>query len=355
MSARASAEGASGRAGYHARGAVLAILASLGLAACAATTARFEFAEPRLGTEVSLVLWAPDPQRADEAARDAYARIDVLDRVLSDWRPDSELNDLCRAAPGTPVAVSDDLWNVLLRADAVVRASDGAFDPTVGPFVRLWRRARRERELPSEARLADAATRVGWRELVRLSPDGHRVELRRAGMRLDLGGIAKGYIADAALARLREHGITRALVDAGGDLSLGAAPPRSDGWRVGLEAPGDGGARTTIAVSSCGVATSGDAFQFVEIDGVRYSHLVDPRTGLGLVGAGQVTAVAADGVTADALASALSVVGPDRAAAVLAHFPGASARFQWPGDGGVHEIVTAGFPPGAVAARADAR
>jgi thiamine biosynthesis lipoprotein len=163
-------------------------------------------------------------------------------------------------------------------------------------------------------------------------------------MRLDLGGIAKGYAADQALAVLRDRGIPRALVDAGGDLAIGDPPPDARGWRIAVATPhstssppssptpppedgaGTYGAESTVLLlSNCGVATSGDAYQFVEFEGRRYSHIVDPRTGMGVVGASSVTVVAPDGMTADALASAVSVLGPEEGIALIDRTPGAAA------------------------------
>lgn len=145
-------------------------------------------------------------------------------------------------------------------------------------------------------------------------------------MQLDLGGIGKGFAADAALAVLASSGAPRCLVNHGGDIAAGDAPPGATGWRVALDAA----AGTMITLCNDAVATSGDAEQFVEFGGVRYSHIVDPSTGLGLTHRTQVTVIADDATTADALASALSVMGPERTDALLRSFPTARATFVGP-------------------------
>src|SRR5205807_2426091 len=154
----------------------------------------------------------------------AFARVASLDASMSDYRQESELMRLCAKAGGPPVRVSDELFFVLRRAEEVSRRSDGAFDVTVGPVVRLWRRARRTQKLPDRDQLAQALARVGYKN-VRLDARARTVQLLKPGMQLDLGGIAKGYAADEALKALKKHGVTRALVAAGGDVAMSGPPP----------------------------------------------------------------------------------------------------------------------------------
>jgi thiamine biosynthesis lipoprotein len=192
--------------------------------------------------------------------------------------------------------------------------------------VRLWRRARRQHELPSEERLAQARAAVGYEHL-RLGCDPQRdgettVQLLRPGMQLDLGGIAKGYAADEALRTLSERGIDRALIDAGGDIVMSGPPPGQTGWLIGIaRLEPDGEPTQFMRLAHRAVATSGDAWQYVVIDGVRYSHIVDPRTGLGLTRRSSVTIVAHDGITADSLATAVSVLGPEKGVTLIEETP----------------------------------
>jgi FAD:protein FMN transferase len=272
-----------------------------------------EFLQIRMGVPVNIQVYAADPALANQAVEAAYERMRELDRILSDYDPDSELMQLVHTAvPGKDIPVSGELLRVLQESQTVSERSDGAFDVTVGPIVRLWRRARRRRAMPDPQDLAAALTSVGYRNL-RIDADESTVALLLPEMRIDLGGIAKGYAADEALRVLREHGLSQALVDAGGDIVAGDPPPGRNGWRIAIEALHSGdSAENLIELSNASVATSGDAYQFVEIDGVRYSHIVDPKTGLGLTTRSSVTVIAPTGMQADSLASAVSVLGPER-------------------------------------------
>lgn len=289
-----------------------------------------------MGVAWTVSLYAPSATAAEEAVAAAHAEVRRLEQVLSDYLPDSELSQLSATAPTqSPVSVGDDLWQVLTRSVFLRNASGGAFDPTVGPLTTLWRRARRSGRLPLPERLAGARRAVGPDTLV-LNPGNQAVALTRPGMRLDLGGIGMGYAIDRALNVLRDRGITAAMIDASGDIGVTGPPPGTAGWRVEVDPLGRRGSRQATAdksdplvltLADAAVTTSGDAFQAVEIDGVRYSHIVDPRTGLGVVGGSGVTVVAADATTADALATTLSVLGPTAGLPLVEQTPAAAARF----------------------------
>ena len=287
---------------------------------------RFEFSQVHMGMPVRLVLYAVTRDDAERAARAALARVAVLDATLSDYRPDSELNRLS-ATHGEWVPVGADLFSVLTSAIKIAEATDGAFDPTVGPLTTLWRESRRAQRLPEATALADARARVGWRYL-KLDAARRAVRLDRLGMRLDLGGIAKGYILQEALTVLTSQGTPRALVEAGGDIVVGGAPPGKPGWRIDVPYAEAAFAKRTTKLRRAALSTSGATVQFVEIDGVRYSHIVDPRTGLGVTHDRVTSVIAPDGATADALATALGVLGPADSEKLLAAFQGAAATFR---------------------------
>jgi thiamine biosynthesis lipoprotein len=325
------------------------LFAALALGSCAAPPLeRFEFTEAHMGTEFRLVFYAEGPDVAEPAARAAFDRVAALDAALSDYREDSELSRLGRASEAgalpAAVEVSADLARVLALALEVGAASDGAFDPALGALTRLWRRSVRQGELPRPARLEAARAAAGRQHFelrTRADAAGAEVVLHARGLRFDLGGVAKGDALDQALAALRAHGVERALVDGGGDLLAGAPPPDEVGWKVAYAGLGNGRLRLAHAA----LATSGDLYQSVEIDGVRYSHLIDPRTGLGLTTRVAATVLAPDGARADAWASALCVLGPAGLARLAAH-PGVEARVARLGaDGAAAEERTAGFPP----------
>ena len=296
---------------------------------------RYEFMQIQMGMPFTITLYSADEALANKAARAAHARVKELNAILSDYDPDSELMRLCRSSgPGKPVKVSPELFFVLQKSLAFSQQSDGAFDVTVGPIVDLWRRARRKRELPDPDQLAAALEKVGH-EKIRLNEKDRTVELLVPGMRLDLGGIAKGYAADEALRVLREHGITVALIAAAGDITAGDPPPGRDAWRVGIAPFGEPGGKPArfVNLKNAAISTSGDAFQFVELAGTRYSHIVDPMTGLGLTTRSSATVIAANGITADALASAVSVLGPERGMELIERTKGVEALIVFLKDG----------------------
>ncbi len=299
---------------------------ALALVGCAAPRLeRHEYEDAAMGTQFRIVLYADSREAADAAAQAAFARVHELDARLSDYREESELSRLSAAGgDGELHPVSEDLWRVLTLAQEVAQQSQGAFDATAGPVVALWRRARRQAELPDEARLAKALEATGWRH-VRLEERARAVELLRPGMKLDFGGIAKGYALDAALDVLAEHEIERALVDGGGDVAVRRAPPGERGWRVEIRPLGDERASVALVLENAAVATSGDAFQALVIGGTRYSHIVDPRTGRALATRTSASVVARDGALADALATATCVLGPDEGLAACER-RGAHAR-----------------------------
>lgn len=296
-----------------------------------------------MGTHFQILVYAPDRDTAHKAATDAFARIASLNATMSDYDKASELMRLCAKAGGPPVPVSAELFFVLSRAQEVSRQSDGAFDVTVGPVVKLWRKARKQRKLPDADKLAEARALVGWRN-VRLDADQRTVQLLKAGMQLDLGGIAKGYAADEALAVLKKHGLKRALVAAGGDIALGAAPPDAEGWKIAIATlPGEKDPGRLI-LHHAAVSTSGDAEQFVEIDGKRYSHIVDPRTGIGLVGRMSATVVARKGIDSDSLTKVVAVLGAEKGVKIIEANEGASARMVRKNGDEFETIVSKRFP-----------
>lgn len=291
---------------------------------------------------------------AVEAALDEAVR---LDAILSDYSAESELSRLSAAAPtADPVAVGADLWEVLERAVAIRDASAGAFDPTVGPLTALWRQSRKSGTLPSQRRLEAARAAVGP-DTLRLLPDERAVLLLRPGMRLDLGGIGMGFAIDRMLRLLGGRGIASALVDASGDVGASAPPPGADGWRIAVDPiPGRPAAvQGHVALAHAAITTSGDARQAVTIGGRRYSHIVDPRTGLGIAGPAAVTVIAPDATAADALATAANVLGPVRGRTLLENQAGCAGRFvAVDGDDGdgtgaakVREVQTSRWPAAA--------
>ena len=300
---------------------------------------RYEATQVHMGASFEIVLYAADESAANRAFELAFARIGQLDKTLSDYDSGSELSRLSKASPTPePVRVSEDLWTILQSSQELSRRTGGAFDVTVGPLTKLWRRTRAQRKLPPADRLEQARAAVGFQYML-LDPAERTVTLTQPNMRLDLGAIAKGYAADEALEVLRGTGIDRALVNAGGGLAFGAPPPGSCGWKVGAAPRGpEAEPSEFFRLADCGMATSGDAWQFVELAGIGYSHIIDPRSGLGLTRRSGVTVVAPDGMTADALATAATVLGPERGLELIESTAGAAAIFVTVDDAGEPQV-----------------
>jgi FAD:protein FMN transferase len=278
---------------------------------------RFSYTEYLMGQDARLVVYAPNEATAQKACRAAFDRIAKLDEMMSDYRNDSELMRLSDGAGGPPVRVSPELFLVLKRAAEVSKLSDGDFDVTVGPVVGLWRKARKTGLRPSASELEKAKQLVGWR-MVLLNDKDQTVQLEKPGMRLDLGGIAKGYAADEAQKALKEFGIKQAMVDIG-DIVLSDPPARSEGWKI--EVPDSN--KPEMLLSNCAISSSGDTEQYVIIDGVRYSHVVNPHTGEALRNRVQSTVIAPDGLTSDPLSTATTIADVRTRRRLLRAFPGA--------------------------------
>jgi thiamine biosynthesis lipoprotein len=277
---------------------------------------------------VHVVLHAPGSEAARRAATAAFARIAILDQMMSDYRPDSELRRL-EGRTGEWVPISAELYEVLRCALEISEATGGAFDPSIGPLVVLWRRARQTGRLPDSPSVAAARASVGWWD-IHLDPSRRAVRLERPGMRLDLGGIAKGYILQEARRILRSHDVTRTLIESGGDIVVGEAPPGRSGWRIDTGAADSGFADRASRLVNAAMATSGPTFQYVEIEGVRYSHVIDPRTGHGVTSPVIARVIADDAAAADGLATALTVLGEGRVSAIRERFPGAMVDLTKP-------------------------
>jgi thiamine biosynthesis lipoprotein len=285
-----------------------------------------------MGTRVRIVFYA---ESAEIACKAAFAEIAAVDTAMSDYKPESEISRLSREAGKGPQPVSEALYAVLQAAQRTAELSGGAFDVTIGPLVRLWRRSRDEGRLPLPEEIRAAKDLVDYRKLL-LDPVKRTVTLEKPGMLLDVGGIAKGYGCDRALAALASLGIHRAMVDAGGGMALGDPPPGAPGWKIGMI----GDSHRMLILSRCGVATAGDLEQFVEIDGIRYSHIMDPVTGVGLTNRAMATVIARNGLLADAFDTPICILGAERGFRMVSHEPGTEA---WTRSDHRRPAETAGF------------
>lgn len=281
------------------------------------TRHRYTFRRGLMGTEFVVTLYATDSLTVQRANAAVNARMDSLNQIMSDYLDGSELNRLSASSgTGQWVRVSPDLFNVLKKARWVAERSGGRYDPTIGPLSQLWRRAVRRGEFPTTKQRRRARWAVGYK-LMELDSVNQSVKLRRPGMKLDVGGIGQGFAIDEAGVVLRNAGLPAFLLDLGGDILAGNAPPDQPGWRVGLDS-------TTILLKNAAITTSGDTYRHLNYRGHRYSHIMNPRSGLGLRHFVRATVLAPDGWRADALTKVFSVAGLRQSRRLLRRFPDVS-------------------------------
>jgi thiamine biosynthesis lipoprotein len=295
-----------------------------------------------MGTRWSIEVRVPEERQAAafDAIGDAFDEVARVEAVMSEWRPDSPISRVnAGAGQGQPVAAPEELVAIVARGIAIGRATDGAFDITWRGLGDLWRFDGEGQMPPATDAVAAALVRVGY-ERVRIAVGG--IELPDAGMALGLGGIAKGYGIDRAGAVLRQAGYRDFYVDGGGDV-LASASDAERPWRVGIRDPRGGASELigTVVLRDGAVVTSGDYERFVEVDGVRYHHIIDARTGWPARGCQSVTVVAPTAERADALATALFVMGPEAAERFVAETGDVEALVV-DAEGTVHRFTPSG-------------
>jgi FAD:protein FMN transferase len=308
--------------------------------------------QPLLGTFVVVAAYGTDRSHLDSAATAAFDEIRRVDSLLSIHREDSEAAKINRLAYAQPVEVSPEMFHVVETAQRIAVETDGAFDLTIRPIADLWGFIWKEYRLPSEMELAAVLPKVGYRN-VTLDKHSRTVAFNRPGVSLDFGGIGKGCAVDRAIEALQKHGVSNALVRAGGDLRVIGAPPGEDAWSVQIEDPQKTGQRTTIQLRDAAVSTSGNYENFFIVDGKRYAHVLNPRTGMPVEGIASCSVIAKTSMEADAYATALMVLGVDDAEKRFAgRLP---VRFVTVDDSGRQKVRSYDFPGGRASPRAGSR
>ncbi|RMF80950.1 MAG: FAD:protein FMN transferase, partial [Planctomycetota bacterium] len=296
-----------------------------------------------MGTFANLTVVADSRQVAAAALDAGYQRLDHVNRLMSDYIDDSEVGRLNALPPNTEMVVSPETFTCIQAALGVSEASEGAFDITCRPFVVLWKQCARAGRLPTAEEIHEAQQRVGWR-FVRLNADSRSVSKAVADLQIDLGAIAKGYALDLAGAAMLAAGARGALVDVGGDVLALGRNAEGVPWRLGVRHPFADGIILRLALEDRAVATSGNQQRFYDIGGKRYSHIVDPRTGMPVEQAPSVTVIARDGMTADAWSTVLSVLSVEAGQALLASGDAPEIEALW--IRGTREAPQLDFSPG---------
>jgi thiamine biosynthesis lipoprotein len=285
-----------------------------------------------MGTFARIVVVARDAETGARCVEAGLAEIRKVDELMSDYKEDSEITRINKRAAQRAVQVSETTYDILQKSLEFSELTDGAFDITVGPLVDLFHKTQEEHLAPTPEQIAQAKEKVGFEKLI-MDDKTKSIRFAVDGMRLDLGGIAKGYGVDKAIEAARRDGAIGAMVDIGGDVRCFGKPPEGrDHWRIGLQDPNSavegvsgGGLVLTLKVKNAAVATSGDYQQFVMIEGRRYSHIMNRTTGTSVEGLSSVTIIAENATDADALATSVSVMGPEKGVALIEKLPNTEA------------------------------
>ena len=281
-----------------------------------AQMSRFSFTESKMGAPFTIIFYSNDSIQAASIAKRCFALVDSFNFIFSDYIDSSELSKLSKSAGlnSLPVSLSPAMYDILIQSKKAFELSEGAFDITMGPLSKLWRKARRQHQFPADSTVKRIRNLIGFDKLV-FDTLQKTIRLTQEGMQLDLGGIAQGYVAQKVINFLHSQGVNNALVNASGDIVVSGAPINKDGWVVGVNIPEktDELLNQKLLLKNRAITTSGDAYQYIEKDGIRYSHIINPASGYGVTFQRNVTVIAADGTTADWLATACSILSLKKA------------------------------------------
>ena len=293
-----------------------------------------------MACEYAIEAYSEDANSLPGIVDAAFDEVDRIDRLMSHYQAESPLSRINREAGQHPVAVEPELFDFIVEAMRYQRDSDGAFDITVGPLMKAWGFFRGEGHLPSDDELGAARRHVGAAH-VTLNLESKTITFDAAGVELDLGGIAKGYAVDRVAGLLRQRHVAAALISAGGSTIYGlGAPPGDDAWDVKLQDPID--SRNTafaIKLKDRALSVAGSSEKAFEAGGVRYSHIMDPRTGRPAHGVLSVAVLASSGTAGDALDDAFFVLGPERSRGYLTRLHDTEAIFFLPDAHGGWNVV----------------
>jgi FAD:protein FMN transferase len=313
--------------------AVLALAVASGQAATGRETDlhRHEATRLSMGCVYAIEAYGRDAANLPRIVEAALDEVDRIDGLMSHYKADSPLSHLNRDAGRQPVAVEPELFDFIAEAMRYNRESDGAFDITVGPLMKAWGFFRGDGRIPSAEELAAARRHVGAAHVM-LRAASKSIGFDEPGVELDLGGIAKGYAVDRVVELLRAQGVPAALISAGGSTIYGiGAPPGHDGWEVAIQDPVDPRkVARSVRLKDRALSVAGSSEKSFEVDGVRYSHIMDPRTGRPVQGLLSVAVLTGTGTAGDALDDALFVLGPEGSRKLMKHLPGTEAFFFLP-------------------------
>lgn len=283
------------------------------------------YSKALMGTVVEITLMDGEKTSFEQAAKAAFGEIERLENIFSSYKTESNVSEISRSAGGPPVKAAPELIEVLSKAVTVSRLSGGAFDPTVGALAKVWGYSGEKGRLPDEKEIKSLLPLVDWQAII-IDKETSLAGLKKKGMALNLGGIAKGYIVEKAIDKLKANGVSRAIVKAGGDMVVFQKEDAGKRFTIGIQHPGKPGQLLGECYPVNGaVATSGDYERYFERNNVRYHHILDPRTGWPANLSRSATIIAPDATLADALSTAVFVLGPEKGMALVEGLPDVQA------------------------------
>ncbi len=275
-------------------------------------------ARPMMGTEVSVHLWSDDPEVGNALLEEVFQEAARIDRLMSTYKDDSEISEINRRAADTAVVAGEELFGLIRRSIDISRLTDGAFDITyesVGQHYDF-----RKHQRPDDGTVAKELANIDYR-LLQLDDSKTTVRFLKKGVRINLGGIAKGYVVERGIALLRTRGIRNAVVTAGGDSRL-LGDRRGRPWMIGIRDPRvDGEVAISVPLEDEAISTSGDYERFFDEDGIRYHHIIHPGTGTPAGGVHSATVFGPDAVVTDALSTSVFILGVDKGLRLIATLP----------------------------------
>ncbi len=269
---------------------------------------QFQAERPLMGTRVVITLYAPDEERAKRAFHAAFQRGDEINRIISDEFEESELRLFNRSTSLQRHKASFDFLTMVAYGIELAELTEGTFDPTIGALTQLWRKSLQAGQRPTPESLERAKASSGWDSLL-IDLNEQEISKHKAGLKLDLDGLSKGYAIDQMLDALRKEGVTRALIVAGNDVRCGDSPPDKKGWSIGLQDQ-EGAITEACTVSNLSISTSDSSQRFITVDGTAYSHIIDPKTGIAMNTEVVATVIAPNGLMSDSLAT-VACLDPD--------------------------------------------
>src|SRR5436190_8046604 len=270
---------------------------------------RFEFPNNKMGSSFNIIFYHTDSAEVVSLSKECFLIVDSLDNIFSDYRSESEVGRLALQKNLIDIKISDELFSMIVRSKDVWERSDKTFDITIGALTQLWRKAKKENRFPSEAEIKAAKELTCFKNLI-INESSKTISFKKPGIRLDFGGIVPGYVTKRVIEFLKTKNINSALVDASGDIVVSDSPPGKDGWTIGVNLPESENELwdKKLELNNCAVSTSGDVYRYTIHNGIKYSHIIDPKRGYGVTSQRNVTVITKYGADADWLATACSIL-----------------------------------------------